>query len=198
MVVIVNRSVDEWEELHQGTDREGLDSPARFDLRGIGRVVQLSQRVPTAPTAPTVPQRSPVGDSSRTEASSEPEAADHGSVQNSKITRRTLVRPYARTGGRTRPRQELALEALVMTTEQGLDDTTMSSPEERFVCRLCVETYSIAEIAAHARLPLGVVKVVVDDLATAGAVVVRQPGNVLDDRHSYSFLTRLLEGLRSL
>lgn len=176
--------MDEWEALHQGTGREGIDSPSHFDLRGLRQIARLNQ--PSRPEPPP-PEPSPPESPPPEPRSSPP-----------KFPRRALVRPYTRTGGRTRPRQELALEALVMTTARGLGYAAMASPEERFICELCVEAYSIAEIAAYARLPIGVVKVIVDDLSTAGAVEIRQPGLVLADSSSYHFMSRLLEGLRSL
>jgi len=109
-----------------------------------------------------------------------------------------LVRPYARTGGRTKPARELALEALVVTTERGRRYEGVESPEQRFICDLCVDVHSVAEIAAFARLPLGVVKVLVDDLSRVGAVEIRRPGFVLDDKGSQEFMQRILNGLRSL
>lgn len=171
-MVCVDRTVDEWEALHQGTDREGFDSPNRYDLTGITHVTQLARRVrQAAPPAPPAP----------------PRFAHH-----------SLVRPYARTGGRTRPRRDLALEALVVTTPAGQYYHGVSSPEERFICDLCVEVHSVAEIAAYARLPLGVVKVIVDDLARVGSVEIQQPGFVLTDRSSHDFMTRILDGLKAL
>ena len=72
------------------------------------------------------------------------------------------------------------------------------SPEQRFICDLCVDVHSVAEIAAFARLPLGVVKVLVDDLSEARAVEIQRPGFVLADQGSRDFMQRILNGLRSL
>ncbi len=112
--------------------------------------------------------------------------------------RRSLVRPYARTGGRTRPGQELALESLVWTTAAGRRHEGVVSVEQRFICDLCVESRSVAEVAAYVHLPLGVVKVIVADLADAGAVEIHHPGLLVADRSSLDFMSRLLEGLRAL
>lgn len=128
----------------------------------------------------------------------EPSAGDPAAPPPPRFTHRSLVRPYARTGGRTRPANDLALEALVATTERGRRYEGVQSPEQRYVCDLCVEVHSVAEIAAFAKLPLGVVKIVVDDLAEVGAVDLQQPGFVLSDRDSRDFMERILTGLRAL
>lgn len=110
----------------------------------------------------------------------------------------TLVRPYAMTGGRTRPDYDLAIEALISTSERGMTADAVSRPEHRSICGLCTETRSVAEIAAHMRLPLGVVRVLIGDMAGMGLVSVHQSGMVVGDRPSMAFLERVLSGLRRL
>ncbi|PXY20182.1 DUF742 domain-containing protein [Prauserella flavalba] len=155
--------VDAWDALHQGTGREGFDSPERFDLTSL----------------PKLTRREPVRGPARFE-------------------HRSLVRPYARTGGRTRPGQDLQLESLVATSERGRRYLGAATTVQRFICDLCVEVRSVAEVAAYSRLPLNVAKVIVDDLAAAGAVEIQQPGMLLTDRSSRDFMSRILEGLRAL
>ncbi|PWV78588.1 Protein of unknown function [Prauserella marina] len=128
----------------------------------------------------------------------EPEPHDAEQQEPPRFEHRSLVRPYARTGGRTRPAQELNLDTLVSTSASGRRYEAAETPEKQFICDLCVEVRSIAEIAAYARLPLGVVKVIVDDLARAGAVDIHQTGFVLTDRSSQDFMSRILDGLRAL
>ncbi|WP_307831930.1 DUF742 domain-containing protein [Prauserella cavernicola] len=108
------------------------------------------------------------------------------------------MRPYARTGGRTHPGQDLQLESLVQTSEGGRRYLGAGTTVQRFICDLCVDVRSVAEVAAYARLPLNVVKVIVDDLAAAGAVEIQQRGMLLTDRSSQDFMTRILDGLRAL
>ncbi|MEU6647399.1 DUF742 domain-containing protein [Saccharomonospora sp. NPDC046836] len=155
--------VDAWEALHQGTGREGIDAPERFDLRRL----------------PKPNRKQPV---------SAPARFEH----------RSLVRPYARTGGRTRPGQDLQLESLVSTSARGRHYLGAVTTVQRFICDLCVDVRSVAEIAAYARLPLGVVKVIVDDLAEAGALQIQQPGLLASDRDARDFMARILDGLRTL
>jgi hypothetical protein len=83
-----------------------------------------------------------------------------------------VVRPYALTRGRTRPgRAHLPLEALVRGVT-GVTDRT-STPERRRIIELSTASIlSVAELSAHLSLPLGVVRVLVGDLADEGLVVV--------------------------
>ncbi|GAA1199278.1 Protein of unknown function (DUF742) [Prauserella alba] len=114
---------------------------------------------------------------------------------------RSLVRPYARTGGRVAPATDLQLESLVSAYDiaGAIASGAVASTVQRFICDLCAEEVkSIAEIAAYARLPLGVVKVIVSDLADAGAVSIQRPGMVTGDRSSQAFMERILEGLKAL
>jgi hypothetical protein len=110
----------------------------------------------------------------------------------------SLARPYARTGGRTHPEQDLALEALVTTSERGRRHEGVGTVEHRTICDFCVEARTVSDIVAELGLPLGVVKVLVADMARAGLVAVHQPGLAFGDAESQAFLQRLLQGLREL
>ncbi|GAA0511426.1 hypothetical protein GCM10011581_01590 [Saccharopolyspora subtropica] len=110
----------------------------------------------------------------------------------------SLVRPYARTRGRTRTDYDLAIETLVTTSERGRAQTTQIRPEHRSISELCVEARSVAEVAAHLRLPLGVVRVLIGDMADTGLVLIHESGMVVGDRPSMEFLERVLSGLRRL
>jgi uncharacterized protein DUF742 len=111
-----------------------------------------------------------------------------------------LVRPYAMTGGRTRPRYQLAIEALVTTTA---DPARLQGqlPEHQRICRLCDEIKSVAEISALLTIPLGVARILVADLAEAGLVAIHQPGggeSSADGQPDVTLLERVLSGLRKL
>lgn len=118
--------------------------------------------------------------------------------ENSSADSGSLVRPYTRTGGRTRPDYDLAIEALISTSERGLERDAAVLPEHRSICGLCVDTRSVAEVAALLRLPLGVVRVLIGDMASMGLVLIHQGGLVVGDRPSMEFLERVLSGLRRL
>ncbi|MFI2368818.1 DUF742 domain-containing protein [Streptomyces sp. NPDC018833] len=110
-----------------------------------------------------------------------------------------LVRPYAMTGGRTRPRYQLAIEALVSTTA---DPARLQGqlPEHQRICRLCFEIKSVAEISALLTIPLGVARILVADLAEAGLVAIHQPGGdaAAGGQPAVTLLERVLSGLRKL
>jgi hypothetical protein len=81
------------------------------------------------------------------------------------------VRPYTVTGGRTRPSGTvLPFEALV----EGLTGPRPDhSSESRRILELITGQYlSVAELSAHLHLPVGVVRVLVGDLADEGTVRV--------------------------
>ncbi|MER7151316.1 DUF742 domain-containing protein [Streptomyces lydicus] len=110
-----------------------------------------------------------------------------------------LVRPYAMTGGRTRPRYQLAIEALVSTTA---DPSKLQGqlPEHQRICHLCREIKSVAEISALLSIPLGVARILVADLAEAGLVAIHQPGGdeTAGGQPDVTLLERVLSGLRKL
>ncbi|MFE4454433.1 DUF742 domain-containing protein [Streptomyces sp. NPDC056796] len=110
-----------------------------------------------------------------------------------------LVRPYAMTGGRTRPRYQLAIEALVSTTA---DPARLQGqlPEHQRICRLCIEIKSVAEVSALLSIPLGVARILVADLAEAGLVAIHQPGGdeTAGGQPDVTLLERVLSGLRKL
>ena len=110
----------------------------------------------------------------------------------------TLVRAYFKTGGRTRPDYDLAIEALVSTSKRGMDPDASVRQEHRSICDLCMETRSVAEIAVHLRLPLGAARVLIGDMAGMGLILVHQSGTVVGDRPSIDFMERVLSGLRRL
>ncbi|MGW6054882.1 DUF742 domain-containing protein [Streptomyces sp. NPDC055189] len=114
-----------------------------------------------------------------------------------------LVRPYAMTGGRTRPGPtgvRFDLIALVTLDENapGPGDDTALGPEHRSLIELCrTETQSVAELAADADLPVGVVRVLLGDLLEMGCVQVSRPvppAQLPDEK----ILREVIDGLRAL
>ncbi|MCD9875850.1 DUF742 domain-containing protein [Streptomyces guryensis] len=114
-----------------------------------------------------------------------------------------LVRPYAMTGGRTRPgptgvRFDLIALVTLDTGAPGVEDDTGLGPEHRALIGLCrTETQSVAELAAGADLPVGVVRVLLGDLLELGCVTVSRPvppAQLPDER----ILREVIEGLRAL
>jgi hypothetical protein len=110
-----------------------------------------------------------------------------------------LVRPYAMTGGRTRPRYQLAIEALISTTAQA-DRAGSLLPEHARIVHLCREVKSVAEVSALVPMPLGVARILVADLAEAGLVAIHQPeaASEAGGTPAVTLLERVLSGLRKL
>ncbi|GAA0705045.1 MULTISPECIES: DUF742 domain-containing protein [Streptomyces] len=137
---------------------------------------------------PQSPRIQPVQPQRRT-----PEASPAGASNN------PLVRPYAMTGGRTRPRYQLAIEALVHTTAQP-HQMQGQLPEHQRICNLCREIKSVAEVSALLTIPLGVARILVADLAEAGLVAIHQPGGDENagGQPDVTLLERVLSGLRKL
>ncbi|MEV1068974.1 DUF742 domain-containing protein [Streptomyces sp. NPDC050263] len=113
-----------------------------------------------------------------------------------------LVRPYAMTGGRTKPGPtgvRFDLIALV-TLDPGAPGTDGMAigPEHRTLIDLCrPETQSVAELSAGSDLPVGVVRVLLGDLLELGCVTVSRPvppAQLPDER----ILREVIEGLRAL
>ena len=106
-----------------------------------------------------------------------------------------LVRPYAVTRGRTRPRLEIALESLVETTVRGRavvnNDYGGYGREQQYIATLC---------DGRLQLPLGVARVLIADMAADGLVAVYEPTSFeeKDDAVGTELLERVLSGLRRL
>ncbi|MFJ6409825.1 DUF742 domain-containing protein [Streptomyces hydrogenans] len=114
-----------------------------------------------------------------------------------------LVRPYAMTGGRTKPgpsNVRFDLIALVVVDDDPPDaaEEAVLGPEHRALLALCrSETQSVAELAADADLPVGVVRVLLGDLLESGFVRVSRPvppAQLPDER----ILREVIDGLRAL
>lgn len=109
-----------------------------------------------------------------------------------------IVRPYAWTGGRTRPVYDLAIETLVSIGTAGRDPSRIPQYEHRAVAELCREPRSVAEVAALLTLPLGVARVLIGDMASQGTVVVHQTASTSGDVPDLALMERVLSGLRRL
>ncbi|WP_029291795.1 DUF742 domain-containing protein [Cellulomonas sp. HZM] len=114
------------------------------------------------------------------------------------------VRPYAVTGGRVRSaRSDLPLEALVEALPDAVSSTGLT-PEKRSILQQSSHTYiSVAELSALLHLPLGVVRIIVSDMADQHLVRVHssQPVEVNTGESpalSLSVLESVLNGISAL
>ena len=87
-----------------------------------------------------------------------------------------VVRPYALTGGRTRPTGEsIDLLALVSSTEADTVANMFLEPEYLEVMRQCRQPTSVADLASDLDLPLGVIRILLSDMREQGLILIRQP-----------------------
>ncbi|WP_203991453.1 DUF742 domain-containing protein [Sphaerisporangium rufum] len=107
------------------------------------------------------------------------------------------VRPFTVTGGRSTPRTHLAMETLVHSMIPHHQDISGLIPEYQAINTLCRQVRSVAEISALLRVPLGVARVLIADMAGEGLVQLHQPQ--LDaGKPDLNLLERVLSGLRRL
>jgi len=109
-----------------------------------------------------------------------------------------VSRPYMVTAGRTRPRgtYHFDLVDIVVRSIEGADPASFD-PERRRILDLCSIPISVAEVAAIIGLPLGVVRVLLDDLRYENLIEVMTtaPRGVVTDQ---GLLRKVLEGLQAL
>ncbi|MDR1440945.1 MAG: DUF742 domain-containing protein [Bifidobacteriaceae bacterium] len=103
-----------------------------------------------------------------------PAEEDHGKAA-AHVEEVASVRPFVVTGGRTQGSTDTRLESILeVASQQWVAEKGKSlSPEEAAIVRQIATTYlTVAEVSAHLKLPVGVVKVLVSDLAEAGVLLV--------------------------
>jgi len=108
-----------------------------------------------------------------------------------------LVRPYTVTGGRTQPRYQLAIEALVTATVLEPRDLSVLAPECQAILQFCRDWRSVAEVSAVLRLPLGVARILIADMGADGLVRIHQRDDS-EGRPDLNLLERVLSGLRKI
>lgn len=111
---------------------------------------------------------------------------------------RFVGRPYTWTRGRTRPIQDLSVETLVFTSDEGRDVTAICSAEHAAIAGLCADVRSVAEVAALLGLPLGVVRVLLADMIDTGLMHAHRNTLGLDSAPDMSLMERVLAGLYRL
>ncbi|MCK7625800.1 DUF742 domain-containing protein [Streptomyces sp. RS10V-4] len=115
------------------------------------------------------------------------------------------VRPYSLTGGRTRFGHVLLVETFVAALDAPEERRELTAgnwgdrvmPEMRAIVELCRRMRSVAEISALLKMPLGVVRVLLSDLADQGKIRVYGTGHGTG-RPDRALLERVLSGLHRL
>ncbi|MEU9861007.1 DUF742 domain-containing protein [Streptomyces sp. NPDC047971] len=115
------------------------------------------------------------------------------------------VRPYSLTGGRTRFGHVLLVETFVAALEASPERKALTNggrarglmPEMRAIVEICRRMRTVAEISALLKMPLGVVRVLLSDLADQGKIRVYGTGHGTG-QPDRALLERVLSGLRRL
>ncbi|MFD9630709.1 DUF742 domain-containing protein [Streptomyces violascens] len=111
------------------------------------------------------------------------------------------VRPYSLTGGRTRFGHVLLVETFVAAIEAPPErkelggSTHRVMPEMLAIVEICRAMRTVAEISALLKMPLGVVRVLLSDLADQGRIRVYGTGHG-PGQPNRALLERVLSGLR--
>jgi hypothetical protein len=109
-----------------------------------------------------------------------------------------VVRHYAMTSGRTKPRRgDFDLITLIMATRTIAQLDASLQPELSAIVRLCQNPISVAELATHLDLPAGTVRVLLGDLLDRGYIRTRSPAPAAQLPTERVFKA-VLDGLRSL
>jgi Protein of unknown function (DUF742) len=113
--------------------------------------------------------------------------------------RGALVRPYAVTRGRTEPRQDIALEAVLTATPAAVAESRFAGHDKHRIAAVCESRpQSLAEIAAYTRLPLGVTRVLVADMVADRLLTLHSAASSEVYEERMELLERVLSGLRRL
>ncbi len=108
-----------------------------------------------------------------------------------------VVRPYAVTRGRATPLGgTLDLIDVVIAVDQPDAGSVGLGPEHRLLLTMCREPIAVADLVADTDLPLGVVRVLLDDLRQHGLITILRAPRA--DAPRMSVLQSVLEGLRTL
>ncbi len=107
-----------------------------------------------------------------------------------------ILRPFLLTAGRVAGQDSIAIETQVVATDQGHTEGAGLGFERRDIVALCGDPLSVAEIAARLSLHLGVVRVLVGDLAGEGHLSVYLPN--ADAADDVDTLLRVIRGLRAI
>jgi hypothetical protein len=109
-----------------------------------------------------------------------------------------VVRPYEVTRGRTLPSGSARLDLIDIVVETG--ERTFGSfrpgPEHRRIMRLCRRPITVVDLTSEMDLPVGVVRVLLGDLAEAGMVRIIPAQQ--DPDPDQRLLRTVLDGLESL
>ncbi len=106
------------------------------------------------------------------------------------------VRPYILTSGRAHPSRNTIRPETLLVVDRDVPPPVSASREHRALLDMCRGMLSLAEAAAHLRLPVSLVVVIASDLVDSGHLSIRSA-----PRHTpppAELLEKVLDGLRKL
>ncbi len=177
-----------------GTEEDAASTASNLVSEALATYAQPSQEPPAPMASPlfaSAPEPVAPAEPARTMHVRAQELGEDGPGR--------LVRPYAMTGGRTRSSgAEIPLEALVIVTQMGRAQAPTLAWEQRAIAELCDSPMSVAEVSAHLKVPLGVARVLVGDMAAEGLVEMSGASGSEAAPNDLNLLERVLNGLRAL
>jgi hypothetical protein len=106
------------------------------------------------------------------------------------------VRPYILTSGRAHPTRNTIRPETLLVVDPDAPRPVATTREQRELLEICGGMLSLAEVAAHLRLPVSLVVVLASDLVDSGHLSIRSA-----PRHtppSAELMEKVLDGLRKL
>jgi hypothetical protein len=172
-----------------------FDSRARRNRREAERQAAEDSVVPVqaAPVARRIEAPAPPPDDTPTSPLHLAELRNRAEGIESRVS----VRPYVRTRGRTHARVDLRVETLVSIPSPR---PPFEDPEHRTISDLCDGPRSVAEVAALMRVPLGVARILIADMADDGTLTVHPTVDGLSEGPGpdRAVMARVLRGLHRL
>jgi hypothetical protein len=106
------------------------------------------------------------------------------------------VRPYVLTSGRAYPSRNTIRPETLLVVDPDAPRPVGGSSQQRALLEMCGGMLSLAEAAAHLRLPVSLVVVIASDLVDTGHLQIRSAPRHIPP--SAELLEKVLDGLRKL
>ncbi|MEV0650444.1 DUF742 domain-containing protein [Phytomonospora sp. NPDC050363] len=112
-------------------------------------------------------------------------------------SRAGLVRSHTPTDGQARPVRSSLDESTLLYPDTNIERGGLSMTASRVMDLLAPGVLALAEISAHLRMPVPIVKVIAADLVASGHVLARTPAPP-EQRNDCELLERILSALHEL
>ena len=109
-----------------------------------------------------------------------------------------LIPPSSLIHDPAQPAAGIAIEAILVTTSRGTREGPAAGRHQQRIADLCQQPQSLAEIAAHMGVPIGLARELVADMATEQLLTLHEPADNDRTADRTESLERVLDGLRHL